>query len=29
MIARAKHFTPGADGIRIPDPTYITNREKV
>jgi hypothetical protein len=29
MIALAKHFTLGADGIRIPEPTYITNREKV
>ena len=29
MIARAKHFTLGADGICIPEPTYITNREKV
>lgn len=29
MIARAKHFSLGADGIRVPDPTYITNREKV
>jgi hypothetical protein len=31
MIAPAKHtkhFTLGADGIRIPDPTYITNREE-
>ena len=28
MIARAKHFTLGADGICIPDPTSITNRQK-
>ena len=28
MIARAIHFTLGADWIRIPKPTYITNREK-
>ena len=29
MISRAKHYTLGADGSKIPDSTYITNREKV
>ncbi|KAI2507228.1 hypothetical protein MHU86_7185 [Fragilaria crotonensis] len=28
MIARASHRTFGPDGTIIPDPTYITNREK-
>lgn len=29
MIARAKHYTLGADGTKTPDPVYVTNREKV
>lgn len=29
MIARAKHYTISANGAKIPDPIYITNREKV
>ena len=29
MIARARHFTTEADGTRLLDPVYTTNREKV
>lgn len=29
MIARARHYTLDATGVRVPDPIYITNREKV
>jgi hypothetical protein len=29
MIARGRYCTIGADGTIIPDPIYITNREKV
>ncbi|KAI2513671.1 hypothetical protein MHU86_811 [Fragilaria crotonensis] len=29
MIARAPHFTLGDDNVRVPDPVYLANREKV
>jgi hypothetical protein len=29
MIARARHYTIGADGTRLLDPAYVANREKV
>jgi ribosomal protein S13 len=29
MIARAKHYTTNADGTKVDDPAYVTNREKV
>jgi ribosomal protein S13 len=29
MIARARHYTLDADGNKVPDPTYVTSREKV
>jgi hypothetical protein len=29
MIGRAKHYTATADGTKMPDPVFVTNREKV
>lgn len=29
MIARAPHFTLDGAGVKVPDPTYLVNREKV
>ena len=29
MIARARHFSVGANGLKLAHPTYITNRKKV
>ncbi|KAI2512366.1 hypothetical protein MHU86_2028 [Fragilaria crotonensis] len=29
MIGRAPHFSINAEGVRVPDPVYLVNREKV